>query len=107
MIYVLLLYLPGRYKYVSKEESAGKYYFALELSDPQPVDAATYKLNAKNQHGESNANLKLNFDGEYAFSMQWFARRMCGGVRWEDYIIWVGWDDVEFQERTACSQTFL
>ena len=49
---------------MEKEESAGTYYVALELSDPQAVDAATYKLNVKNQHGESNANLKLNFDGE-------------------------------------------
>ncbi|ELT89877.1 hypothetical protein CAPTEDRAFT_62162, partial [Capitella teleta] len=54
----------GRYKYVEKEESAGQYYVALELSDPQGVDAATYKLNARNEHGESNANLKLNFDAK-------------------------------------------
>jgi len=27
---------------------------------------ATYKLNARNVHGESNANLKLNFDGEFS-----------------------------------------
>jgi len=47
------------------EESAGVYYVALELSGPEGIDAATYKLNARNEHGESNANLKLNFDGEY------------------------------------------
>ena len=52
----------GRYRFISEEESAGSFYVALELSDPQPVDGATYKLHAKNQHGESNANLKLNFD---------------------------------------------
>ena len=56
----------GRYKYITKEESPGVYYVALELSTPEAIDAATYKLNARNEHGESNANLKLNFDGEYA-----------------------------------------
>ena len=54
----------GRYTYISKEEKPGQYYFALELSEPQAIDAATYRLNARNLHGESNANLKLNFDGE-------------------------------------------
>jgi len=54
----------GRYKFITKEESQGNYYVALELSDPQPVDGATYRLNAKNQFGESNANLKLNFDSK-------------------------------------------
>jgi hypothetical protein len=52
----------GRYRYIETEESPGVYYVGLELSNPQAVDAATYKLNAKNQYGESNANLKLNFD---------------------------------------------
>ena len=54
----------GRYKFVSNEEKPGEYYVALELSNPEPVDAATYRLNAKNANGESNANLKLNFDGK-------------------------------------------
>jgi len=48
-----------------KEESSGVYYIALELATPESIDAATYKLNARNEHGESNANLKLNFDGYY------------------------------------------
>lgn len=48
-----------------QEESPGVYYIALELASPEAIDAATYKLNARNEHGESNANLKLNFDGEY------------------------------------------
>ena len=58
---------PGRYKYIIKEESANVYYIALELASPEAIDAATYKLNARNQHGESNANLKLNFDGNYCY----------------------------------------
>jgi len=55
-----------------KEESAGLYYVALELSTPESIDAATYKLNARNVNGESNANLKLNFDGEYDLSVSKF-----------------------------------
>ena len=46
-----------------KEESSGVYYVALEVSTPEAIDAATYKLNVRNEHGEGNANLKLNFDG--------------------------------------------
>ena len=79
MLYVILLHvfpllcynhdwisrLTGRYKFIDKEESAGQYYFALELSSPEPVDAATYKLNTRNSAGESNANLKLNFDSKW------------------------------------------
>jgi len=58
----------GRYKYIIKEESANVYYIGLELSSPEAIDAATYKLNARNVHGESNANLKLNFDGEFSIN---------------------------------------
>ena len=63
-LFCLSICSSGRYRFIEEEESAGSYYVALELSDPQPVDGATYKLQAKNQHGESNANLKLNFDGK-------------------------------------------
>ncbi len=56
--------ISGRYKYVAREESEGNFYIALELDSPEAVDAATYRLHAINQHGESNANLKLNFDGK-------------------------------------------
>ncbi|KAK2180737.1 hypothetical protein NP493_429g01115 [Ridgeia piscesae] len=52
----------GRYRFIIKDEGGNTYYIALELSEPQAVDAATYKLNAKNKFGESNANLKLNFE---------------------------------------------
>lgn len=57
----------GRYRYIEREEGEGNFYVALELSEPQAVDAATYRLNARNQFGESNANLKLNFDGKYLY----------------------------------------
>ncbi|KAK2158170.1 hypothetical protein LSH36_175g03027 [Paralvinella palmiformis] len=57
------VFFPGRYRYITKEEKDGEYYIALELSSPQAGDGGTYKLNAKNPAGESNANLKLNLDG--------------------------------------------
>ena len=66
VLYHDMCVFAGRYHYVSRKEGEGQYYIALELSDPQTVDAATYRLNAKNSHGESNANLKLNFDGKQA-----------------------------------------
>ncbi len=47
-----------------RDEGENNYYIALELSDPQPDDGATYRVHAKNQHGESKANLTLNFDGK-------------------------------------------
>lgn len=52
----------GRYKFVTKDEGNSSYYIALELTDPQHTDAATYKVHAQNSHGQSTANLKLNFD---------------------------------------------
>ena len=52
----------GRHRFITKDEGSNTYYIALELSEPQSADAAAYKLNAKNKFGESNANLKLNFE---------------------------------------------
>ena len=59
----------GRYRFITKDEGGNTYYVALELSEPQAVDAATYKLNAKNKFGESNANLKLNFERKLCLSI--------------------------------------
>ena len=59
------MFLSGRYRFIETPEASSTYYVALELSNPQPVDGATYRLNARNAVGESNANLKLNFDGQY------------------------------------------
>ena len=59
-----LILILGRYKYVTRDEGEGNYYIALELTSPQNDDAATYKVDAKNAHGQSSAALILNFGGE-------------------------------------------
>ena len=37
----------------------------LEIAGVSPQDAGSYKVTAKNDLGESNATIGLNFDGRY------------------------------------------
>ena len=53
----------GRYNLVTQTDGAN-YTLHLEISNITPDDGGTYKVTAKNKHGESNANLNLNLEGE-------------------------------------------
>lgn len=47
-------------------EKDQKYYFiTLALTNVTVEDAGKYKITAKNELGESNATISLNFDSEY------------------------------------------
>lgn len=49
---------------VDKQE--GQSYFAsLEINNVTVEDAGKYKVTAKNELGESNATISLNFDSKY------------------------------------------
>lgn len=49
---------------IDKQE--GQSYFAsLEINNVTVEDAGKYKVTAKNELGESNATISLNFDSEY------------------------------------------
>ena len=51
----------GRYK-ITTETSGANHVLKLVIIDAQAEDGGEYKVNAKNDNGESNANLNLNFD---------------------------------------------
>lgn len=43
------------------------YYSSLEISNVTVEDAGKYRVTAKNELGESNATISLNFDSESLF----------------------------------------
>lgn len=45
------------------------YAAALELKNVTVEDAGKYKVNAKNELGESNATISLNFDSKYILQL--------------------------------------
>lgn len=49
---------------VTKEKSS--YFATLEVINVTVEDAGKYKVNAKNELGESNATISLNFDSKYS-----------------------------------------
>lgn len=49
-------------------DKEGQSYFAsLEINNVTVEDAGKYKVTAKNELGESNATISLNFDSKYNF----------------------------------------
>ncbi|CAH1785273.1 unnamed protein product [Owenia fusiformis] len=52
----------GRYMVYTDPETPGNYVACLEVFDVEPGDGGNYKVNARNDLGESNANIKVNFD---------------------------------------------
>ncbi|XP_053200690.1 twitchin-like isoform X3 [Panonychus citri] len=52
-----------RHKAVIKEIDKDTFALSLEISDPSNDDGGTYRCNAVNELGESNANIALNFQG--------------------------------------------
>lgn len=70
MILILLCaYLKSLHKQQTIDKQEGQSYFAsLEINNVTVEDAGKYKVTAKNELGESNATISLNFDSEYTFS---------------------------------------
>lgn len=54
-----------RIKMSRKAISKDTYILKLEISGPQQQDGGSYRCNAFNLYGESNANIALNFQGGY------------------------------------------
>ncbi|RWS15516.1 twitchin-like isoform X8, partial [Dinothrombium tinctorium] len=57
-----LLQAKSRYNMTLKKESGNNYDAILEIKDVVIEDAGKYKVVAKNELGESNASISLNFD---------------------------------------------
>ena len=54
---------------VTIEKEGAAFVLTLALTGVTVEDAGKYKVTAKNELGESNANIRLNFDSEYFFSI--------------------------------------
>jgi len=52
-----------RHKINKQDVSKDTYLLSLEIKEPSSDDGGTYKCNAVNELGESNANIALNFQG--------------------------------------------
>lgn len=53
----------GRIRMTKKAMGKDTYLLRLEINDPIPEDGGSYRCNACNIYGESNANIALNFQG--------------------------------------------
>jgi hypothetical protein len=47
------------------DKDGQQYFAALEIKNVTVEDAGKYKVTAKNELGESNATITLNFDSKY------------------------------------------
>lgn len=54
----------GRHK-LTVQKDGQEYFSALEIKNVTVEDAGKYKVTAKNELGESNATITLNFDSKY------------------------------------------
>lgn len=54
-----------RHKTKKTESGKDTWTLALEISDPTTDDGGTYRCNAVNELGESNANIALNFQSKF------------------------------------------
>ncbi|XP_055958001.1 muscle M-line assembly protein unc-89-like isoform X2 [Patella vulgata] len=54
----------GRFKIKADCKEPKKYFLSLEINDVNAQDAGNYKVTAKNDLGESNATIRLNFDNQ-------------------------------------------
>jgi Immunoglobulin I-set domain len=50
------------------QKDGSEYFSALEIKNVTVEDAGKYKVTAKNELGESNATITLNFDSKFHIS---------------------------------------
>lgn len=50
------------------QKDGPEYFSALEIKNVTVEDAGKYKVTAKNELGESNATITLNFDSKFLLS---------------------------------------
>jgi hypothetical protein len=55
----------GRYLIYSDQLPDNMYFVCLEIDDVTVEDAGKYKVTAKNNLGETNGSITLNFDSKY------------------------------------------
>lgn len=58
-------YLPTLKFQLTVDKDGHSYFATLEIKNVTVEDAGKYKVTAKNELGESNATISLNFDSKY------------------------------------------
>lgn len=58
---------------LSVQKEGQQYFAALEIKNVTVEDAGKYKVTAKNELGESNATITLNFDSKFKLILFYFA----------------------------------
>lgn len=61
--------LRGRFSASLDLQKSNTYKSVFKIEDVNMEDAGKYKVVAKNELGESNASIALNFDGKFAISI--------------------------------------
>lgn len=56
--------VAGKRSFVVNSQADDLYILEIHISTPKPEDGGTYRINAKNSEGDSNANINLNLQGE-------------------------------------------
>lgn len=51
------------------DKDGHSYFATLEIKNVTVEDAGKYKVTAKNELGESNATISLNFDSKFSMSL--------------------------------------
>lgn len=70
------------------EKEAGLYTAVLEIKNVAVEDAGKYKVTAKNELGESNATISLNFDSKWISFKINRIRKLLGSWSWSYYFFW-------------------
>ena len=65
MFLLLPSYLPSLKFQLTVDKDGHSYFATLEIKNVTVEDAGKYKVTAKNELGESNATISLNFDSKY------------------------------------------
>lgn len=55
--------IPGKRFWVVNDQPDDVYILEIHIASPKPDDGGTYRINAKNTAGDSNANINLNLQG--------------------------------------------
>ena len=64
---MFIIFYIGRYLVYCDKLPDNVYFACLEIDEVSTDDAGKYKVQAKNNLGESNATITLNFDSMFCF----------------------------------------
>jgi hypothetical protein len=65
LIFIIINYYFQYLSQLTVDKDGHSYFATLEIKNVTVEDAGKYKVTAKNELGESNATISLNFDSKY------------------------------------------